>query len=53
MRPWFSVSSHLSRLRGRSYRIEDAIWVGELHTNSATGGGAPTPTLPRKREREF
>ena len=45
---------HLSRLRGRSYRIErcDTGGGNSLYTNSATRGGTPTPTLPRKRERE-
>jgi hypothetical protein len=45
---------HLSRLRGRSYRIErcDTGGGNSLHTNSMTRGGTPTPTLPRKRERE-
>jgi hypothetical protein len=27
--------------------------TNSLHTNIVTRGGTPTPTLPRKREREF
>ena len=46
-------SLHLSRLRGRSYRIEDAIRVGLSLLNDLSRGDTPTPTLPRKREREF
>jgi hypothetical protein len=47
-------SLRLSRLRGRPDRIEDAIRVGEnsIHSNAVNRGDAPTPALPRKRERE-
>jgi hypothetical protein len=27
-------------------------WGNSLHSGSVTRGGTPTPTLPRKRERE-
>src|SRR6185437_16534841 len=49
-----AISFHLSRLRGRSHRIErcDAGGGNSLHTNSRTCGDTPTPALPRKRERE-
>src|SRR5260370_29605431 len=41
---------HLSRLRGRSHRIErcDAGGGNSLPTGSMTRGGTPTPALPRK-----
>jgi hypothetical protein len=31
---------------------ERSGWGISLHTGSVTRGGTPTPTLPRKRERE-
>src|ERR1700732_629356 len=39
------TSLHLSRLRGRSYRIERCDMGGgnSLHTKSATRGDTPTP----------
>ncbi len=45
--------AYLSRLRGRSDRIErcDPGGGSSLHTGSMTRGDTPTPTLPRKRER--
>src|SRR5690348_5668705 len=45
---------HLSRLRGRSHRIGryEAGGGNSLHTNSATRGDTPHPTLPRTRQRE-
>ena len=33
--------------------LRSAHPTNSLHTNSVTRGGTPTPTLPRKREREF
>src|SRR5437868_620895 len=47
------VFLRLSRLRGRPYRIARCdTGGGSLHTGSRTRGSTPTPTLPRKRERE-
>jgi hypothetical protein len=42
---------HLSRLRGRSLRL-GAAGGGSIRESDCVSG-TPTPTLPRKREREL
>ena len=46
---WPARSLHLSRLRGGR---REAPGGGSLHSGSLNRGNTPTPTLPRKRERE-
>jgi hypothetical protein len=44
---------HLSRLRGRSTRSKERGGWGKLYPRDIRYlAGTPTPTLPRKRERE-